>query len=352
MSALYNQTNIAPGTSLFISRAEVLDGLSTLAGDLSGVNFSTFFNNPNPVVSSITVNPSGTISLPGVVRTQALNLSSVSQIFPVAGNGTQYTAIGAASATGLNAVYADFYAKNHVAQNSVTNQNADKILYSYQGVTAQSAAGVSQPLAVWNSTSPSGTQWTLANVSTINGVQPGASFNTFTSITGSNITMNGTLLAPQMTGLSSINGVIYQVPYNGSYNFSGSVTAAGNGTAQLVTSINLPASYLQPNTTYLYDVPLVLTSIPPGGPTSFVCNIGLRLGNNGQINYQIPLTIFTTTQGIQVNLTGIAQTNPITIGSQTIDLVISQQSGSPFSATWSAPSSAGGLNVYTIKPLS
>lgn len=352
MSALFNQTNIAPGTTNFITRAEVIQGFSTLAGDLSGVNFSTFFLQPNPVVSTLTVNPSGTISLPGSINTQILNLSSVSQILPVAPQGTtQFLGIGVGSATGVNSVFQDFYAKNHFSQNTNTKAQGDKINYSYQGIYGLQGGVNAQPLAVWNSGAPSGSNWTLANVSSINGVQPGA-FNNFTSITGSNITLNGNLLAPQMTGLSSINGVPYSAVYTGSYNFSGSVTAPANGTAALVYSIPLPAGYLQPNTTYIYDVPLVLTSFDSGQPTGFVCNIGLRLGNNGQINYQIPLAIFASTQGTPVNLTGIAQTNSTTIGSQTIDLVIATQLGATFTATWSAPSSAGGLNVFTIKPLS
>ena len=351
MSALYNQTNIASYTTQFITRAEVAQGFSTLAGDLSGANLSTLFLNPNPVVSTLTVNPSGSISLPGVINTQALSLSSIGVFRPVKGFATNYNAVGLINSNATN--YNALYTAGVVAQNSVPDANGDKFVYgtnSMYGVPV--ASGTPNPFISWLAGNSSNSQYVLQNVSTINGVVPGTGMTTFTSLTGSNLTTTGTLTSPQIVSVSSINGVPYSAVYNGtitpaSQNYP--ITLTSN-LAGVVASINLPAGYLQPGQTYIYDVPFSFLSYPTGG--GFPVNIGIRLGNNGQINYQVPLMMVAGSQGLGVNLTGIAQTNSVSVGSQQIQIIAVQVGAPSFTCTFQSPPSAGGANVFSIKPLS
>jgi hypothetical protein len=190
----------------------------------------------------------------------------------------------------------------------------------------------------------------LSNISSLNGLNPTTAGTTFTSLTGSNITLSGMLTSPQIVSLSSINGAPYVPAYNSSYSGSFGITAA-TGAATLIGSITLPAGTLKPNTNYIFDVPLIFTSFPPGQPTGMVLNVGLRLGGNGQINYQYPLYITGSSQGLAISLSGVAQTNAVSVTTQTIDLICVQNSGSNFQCTFSAPSSGGGLNTYTLKTL-
>lgn len=351
MSALFNQTNISPGQSLYLTRTEVIQGFSTLAGDLSGVNLSTIFVNPNPVVSTLTVNPSGTISLPGSINTTALSVSSIGVFRGVRGFGTNYNAVGLINSNATN--YNALYTAGVVAQNSVPDTNGDKMVYGTNFMYGiPQASGVPNPFISWLSGNSSNTQYALQNVSSINGIVPGQGMTTFTSLTGSNLTTTGTLTSPQIVSLSSINGVPYSAVYNGtitpaSQNYP--ITLTSN-VAGVVASINLPAGYLQPNQTYIYDVPFSFLSYPTGG--GFPVNIGIRLGNNGQINYQVPLMMVAGSQGLAVNLTGIAQTNTTVVGSQQIQIIAVQVGAPSFTCTFQSPPSAGGANVFSIKPLS
>lgn len=171
MSALFNQTNIAPGTSQFITRTEVIQGFSTLAGDLSGVNLSSFFINPNPIVSSITVNPSGTVGNPAVMTAGRYNISTVGAVAPVkpyaVGNYQGHTDL-----TGN--IYVDVYAKNFGATNPAnTATPGNTLLYGYTGIYGLPSGGGTQGFMGWNPGNPAGTNFILSNISSINGIPPG-----------------------------------------------------------------------------------------------------------------------------------------------------------------------------------
>ena len=347
MSVYYNQTNITPGTSQFITRQEVLEGFSTIASDLSGFNFNNLFANPNPQFSSITMNASGTIGGGTLVgATSALQVSSVlttyNRLFP---NATDPFILGMranASAAYTPLALGGLAIKNNTFTTEPTQYLTNTTLGWQTSLTNQ------YPVLQWNAAT---NNLGLSNISSINGNPPSGA-TTFTNLTGVNLTTTGQLTSPQVVSLSSINGVPYQVPYNAGWSGSSQPVLA-SGVPQTVATITLPAGYFQQNTTYIYDVPIVLNSMPPGSPSGFVCNIGIRLGGNGQINYQIPLTIFASSQGLQINLTGIAQTNTSSPPSaQTIEIIAVQNSGASFNPNFTSPASTGGLNVYTIKPLS
>jgi hypothetical protein len=147
--------------------------------------------------------------------------------------------------------------------------------------------------------------------------------------------------------VSSINGVVFSTAYSNVWSGGGS-TAVPSGVPTVVASITLPAGFLRPNTSYTFDVPVLVGALPPS-PTGFVLFMGCRLGSNGNTNYQLPLYITTGSGGVSLEITGVAQTNAISVASQTIDIIVVQQSGN----TWTAPITGPGtgLNTYTIKPL-
>lgn len=343
MSAGLYQTNLNDNTSFFITRQEVIQTLSTIASDLSGVNFSNIFANPNPTFSTITMNPSGAILTPAnIVAGSALGISSVLETYNrLFATATDPFVLGLRNSANQYQPQAlgQLYVKPNVFTNETTCLVAPASLSYLNNFSANT------PVINWNAAA---SQVSLSNISTING-NPASGGTTFNSLTGSNITLSGQLFSPQQVGLSSINGVAYSNVVNGSYtgNFSATINNSNIG---VIASVALPAGTLQPGRNYLYDIPITFTSYPPGQPQNFTLNIGTRLGNNGQINYTYPLWITGTAQPTSMTLTGINQTNPVSVASQTIDIIGYQQSGSNFQATFNNPVSPA--NTWSIKLLS
>lgn len=342
MSALFNQTNISPGTTNFITRAEVINGFSTLVGDLSGVNISSIFLNPNPLFSSITMNATGSIGGGAAVSaTGALGLSTAQFAYssPYGVSGPFIPSLKAAATTTYQALG---IGGAIIKPGAVGGQ-------FYTTIAPTSAAifnATNQATPIWsiNTTTPS---LAFTNISSINGLNPNTTGTTFTNLTGSNLTTTGTLTSPQVVSVSSINGVLYSTAYTNIWSGGGS-TSVPTGVPTIVASITLPAGFLRPNTNYTFDVPILVGALPPS-PIGFVLFIGCRLGSNGNTNYQIPLYIAAGSGGVPLQITGVATTNSVSIASQTIDIIVLQQSGS----TWICPISnpTTGLNTYAIKPL-
>jgi|688.fasta_scaffold07436_16 hypothetical protein len=335
-------------TSAFITRSEVIQGLSTIANDLSGFNFSNIFANPNPLFSTVTVNAGGSVLGANIIGAgSAYQISSVVETYNrMFASAADPFVLGVRTNTGAANQYVPLALQQLWLKNTIFTNEPTTVI----GPTSFNYAtsiGTNYPIINLNTATNT---VALSNISSLNGVNPTTAGTTFTSLTGSNITMTGTLTSPQIVSLSSINGAAYTPVFNSSYTGQFSVTAPANSNAVLITSITLPAGTLKPNTSYLFDVPLTFVSIPPAQPTNFVLNIGLRLGNNGQINYQYPLFINNFSQSLGLSLSGVAQTNAVSVTSQTIDLICVQNTGSNFTCTFAAPS-AGGANTYTLKQL-
>lgn len=353
MSVLFNQTNITPGTSQFITRAEVSQFASTITGDLSGVNISSLLTNPNPLLSTLNINPSGYANLGAYGQASSAYLISTSALtynrpYPTATNpnfilglrddtgGTNYKPLAVGGLLSKNLFfYNEPSAYVNPTQIGFFNQNSNSV-----------------PALNFNATT---NNLSLTNISSING-NPPTGATSYTTLTGQNIINTGSINNAQFVGLSSINGISYQQAYSTGYVGGGQVSLA-TGTAQTAITITLPAGYLKQNTSYVYDVPVKFTSYPPGSPANFNLWWGIRLGGNGQINYQFPQYIFTPAsgsgdQGIVVSITGVAQTNSSSPpATQTIEVVCLQNGGSTFSPTIQNPTTTGGLNIYSIKPL-
>lgn len=346
MSVYYNQTNITPGTANFITRAEVIQGLSTLAGDLSGVNFSTFFLQPNPVFSTITMNPTGNIALPAAINTQTLTLSTVGGVKPVQPFGTTFAGIGV-TAPGQPTLYGDIYAKNFGAQNGLNNTSNNVLLYSYNGVSGLTSNGVAQGLVGWNPTNA--LPFNLSNVSTINGIPPNTSGTTFTNLSGQNLTTTGTLTSPQLANLSSINGLPYQAAATSNY-ITSNVVSLLNNTATSVVSAPVPAGVLAPNTSYTVNFPFVLGSAIPPSPLNFQVVFGVRLGGNGQINYTTPYWIAANSVlPITLDINCVVQTNQTAISANVVEIIAIQNSGSTWSDAFYSPPNGANLNSWSIQ---
>lgn len=339
MSALFNQTNIAPNTTNFISRSEVIQGISTLAGDLSGVNFSTFFNQPNPIVSSLTVNGSGLISgASGLVVRDSVTVSTAklqyntSNQFVLADLLTNYASLG------TSAVY---------AQGGGINGGATRVQLTPSQIAGRTSVGVVQPLATYTSTAPAN-QWQLTNVSTINGIPPNTSGTTFTNLSGVNLTTSGMLTSPQIVSVSSINGSQYAGVVQGTY-IASTTPSVATGVPTVALLISCPAGTLKTNEAFLYDVPILMGAFPPS-PTNFQLLFGVRLGGNGQINYSLPYWIAANSVApVSLNFTGIANTNTASVAAQTIEVIVLHNAGSTWTAPFSNPPSGGGVNTWSLK---
>lgn len=350
MSFYYNQTNITPGTSQFITRKEIIDGFSTLVGDLSGANISSILTNPNPLLSSITMNPAGNIDGANSVQGGNFRISTTTgalgTAFPVAAFAFPVPSITDVTGTNYRPLWAQSVAAAN-ATNTTTLYNNALIMNSSNIFGSKSTSGVADTFLTYNPSFPAGSNFALNNVSSING-NPPTGGTIFTNLTGSNLTTTGTLTSPQIVSLSSINGLQFSTPLVSTWTGGGSTVVASGSPVQ-VASITLPAGYLKINSTYIVDVPLSIGVLPPS-PTNFTLFIGIRLGANGLVNYQVPYFIATGSGGnVPIQITSIIQTNQFLVSTQTIDIVVLQQSGSTWTCNLQAPGS--GFNTYTIKPL-
>ena len=348
MSALRRQTYSDPGTSLFLTRVEVINALSSLAGDLSGADLSTLFYNPNPKFSTITMPPSGSIQLPGQVEAVSLLLSTTAgfRSQDMNGYGNQNLVVQQGGLT------TDIYAKNFIADNTpiTVPTSTNRLLYAYNGIGGTNFNQQYSQFLSWNPLAATSNSWYLTNVSSINGQAPNTAGTTFTTLTGN--TLNANLVnVPQITNVSSVNGVAYVAPASATYSGTNSAVIP-SGTLTSCFTINLPAGTLQPNRNYIFDVPFILGAFPPS-PINFQLLIGIRLGTNGITNVQMPYWIGSnSTQNVTLQLSGIASTNPVSVASQTIEIMCIQSSGSTWGCPFSAPASGAGNNVWTLKALS
>lgn len=339
MSVYTNQTNITQGTSAYVTRKDLVDFASTITNDLSGIDIGFLFANPN--FSSITMNPTGSIYGGASVSAEgALGLSTIQLAYtaPYVGTTLVPSLVGA-----LTNQYQPLAVSASVIKPGATGGN----YYTSIAPTSASIFNTTNvPTPIWNMNTAA-MSLALSNISSINGVNPTTAGTTFTNLTGVNLTTTGTLTSPQVISVSSINGLQFSTAYSNVWAGGGSVTAP-SGVPTLVASISLPTGYLKPNTNYTFDVPILVGTLPVT-PTGFVLFMGCRLGTNGTVNYQIPLYITAGSGGVSLQMTGVAQTNAISVASQTIDIVVVQQSGSSFVCPISNPTT--GLNTYTIKPL-
>jgi len=198
--------------SLYITRQEVIQAISTIVPALSSFSTISFGVTPNPQFSTITM-PSGGI-IQGFAPIQTSNVVFSSG----AGAGfAQKLVLGSVQPNNANAITAaDFNNSNAPFQASAlvarTGSN-NGISGVYQSIYSQSnvfnsANGVSQlPYLAWNGQTGATNAIALLNISTINGSPPNVNPTTYTTLTGTTINNSGVLTSPSVVGVSSLNAL-------------------------------------------------------------------------------------------------------------------------------------------------
>lgn len=241
MSALFNQTNTAPGTFNFISRQEVIEGLSTLASDLSGLNISSFnlAIPANPSFSTIRMPATGLISGYAPIQTSNVILQSslgagVINKIQTGGFANQSNiAMAAADSTGATA---PLVASSYAAKLGGINSAATYHQLLPTGLQVVDAAGASpNQWMTWNTLVGANSRIALNNISTINGSPPNVNPTTYTTLTGTTINNSGVLTSPSVVGVSSLNALPISAYQNSNNQPWVPYTAATNPGAQTLT---------------------------------------------------------------------------------------------------------------------
>ena len=344
MSALYNQTNTAPGTFNFISRQEVIEGLSTLASDLSGLNISSFnlAIPANPSFSTIRMPATGLISGYAPIQTSNVILQSslgagVINKIQTGGFANQSNiAMAAADSTGATA---PIVASSYAAKLGGINSAATYHQLLPTGLQVVDAAGASpNQWMTWNTLVGANSRIALNNISTINGTPVGAGITSYTTLSGSNINNSAVIATPSMVGLSSLNAlpisayqnsnsqpwVSYSVTNTASYPFS--LTSGTQTTVLSFSNVPIPTTQNRevtisvPITIQLNPAPAQATNLIVeayiGGNLTQGCQVGqiITVGPNSLANQRITLCGVATTTGTQptLNIT-VTSDGPVTI---------------------------------------
>lgn len=313
MSVYFNQTNITPGDSQFITRQEVIEGFSTLASDLSGVDFNNIFYNPNAKFSTISMPTNGSITNPANIQANsALGVSSVLMTYNrMFAQLTDPFTLGIRDNIG-GVQYSPLVAGQLWAKpQTFTNQPACVVApESLNYITSLSDPNQQKMIIGYNSPQ---SNVGLFNISSINGQPPNTAGTTFTTLTGSNLTTTGTLTSPRVVSISSINGV--------AFNTFQKIILTGGGTTSISANVpttifqqTLPGNTLNPLTSYQYQLQITIQNI---GTVAYPIMFGVRLGGPaGQIIYTQTASITglagVPSTGLPIGLSGIAQTGLLT----------------------------------------
>ena len=236
-------------TSLYITREEVIQGISSIIPALSSFSTISFGTSPNAKFSTITMNPGGSIS--GFVPIQTNNLIFQSTTtLGQPGNlvlgkvGSQNNA--ALCVTDNNGTMAPMRANNFIANASSANGFSAGWAFSSNGFYTVDGNGLGTPFITWQF--GNNQKIAMSNVSTINGTPVGQQFTTYTSITGQDINNTGVITAPSIVSLSSLNGVPLAsytnsqlwVPYTVTVTTPSNVTMVANVPQVVLTFTGLP----------------------------------------------------------------------------------------------------------------
>ena len=197
-------------TSLYITREETIQAISSIVPLLSSLSTVTFGVSPNPLFSTITMNPSGQIN--GYVPIQTSNL-----IYPTTGGQNQLASVirgtfnGAANASlaprdSLGNGAPITCAGVEVRTNAVASSPAG-ITVNPTGMTYAWGSTNQKPIIAVQAFNDGLNTVALNNISTINGSPPNVNPTTYTNLSGQNITNTGVITTPSMVSLSSLNGV-------------------------------------------------------------------------------------------------------------------------------------------------
>ena len=277
-------TSLNSLTSAYITREEVIQGISSIVPALSTLNLSSFFfQDPNPKFSSVAVNAGGQISGFAPIQTSNVILNGATNVGQ-AGNlrlgnlgGLSNQAI---CATDNNANMAPMRASSYNATIGGANGFGAGFSFNNTGFNAFSASYSTTQVIGWSLGNTNTIN--LTNISSINGAPVNANPTTYTNLSGNNITNTQVIGTPSLINLSSING--------------SNITTFANNQSWVQYTVTNTAPVTQ---AFIANIPiavLVFTSLPITSP-----NI------NKAVNISVPITITpaaTLTQPLNVTVTG------------------------------------------------
>lgn len=277
-------TSLNSITSAYITREEVIQGISSIVPALSTLNLSSFFfQDPNPKFSSVAVNASGQISGFAPIQTSNVIFNSNANVGQ-AGNIRLGNLGGlvnqAICVTDNNTNMAPIRAASYNATISGTNGFGAGFSFNNTGFGAFNGSYSTTQIIGWQLGNTNTIN--LQNISSINGAPVNVNPTTYTNLSGNNITNTQVIGTPSLINVSSING-------------SNITTFANNQTWVPYTVTATTPS----NVTFTANVPqltLVFTGLPI---TAF---------GNRAVNMSAPITVTPTgtlTSPLNVTLTGL-----------------------------------------------
>jgi hypothetical protein len=240
-------TSLNANTSAFITRQEVVQALSTIVPELSTLNISSLiFASPNPLFSTVTVNPNGQINGFAPIQTSNVIFAANSGLLKPANLRLGYVGNQSTSAlcvTDSQNNLAPMRATNFIANAGSASGFAAGWAFSSNGFVTVDGNGVANPILTWQYGNSN--TICLSNLSTINGVPVGSQIQTYTSLTGNNITNTQVIGTPSLVSVSSINGSNITTFTNTQTWVPYTVTVTGASNIAMVA--NVPQTVLQFN---------------------------------------------------------------------------------------------------------
>jgi len=329
------------GTPDYISRQEVVNAFSTLAGDLSGVDLSgLIITSPNPRFSTIQMNPSGSITGgANYTCSSALGVSSVlmtyNRPYPTGINPSFMLGIRD-NITGTN--YSPLAVNGILAKGQIFANGISQFVNPTQGGYFDANSNA-VPITNFNSLV---NQVSLTNISSINGVPPSGS-QTFTTLTGTTLNSSN-VNANALGSISSINGLVKVAPFSASYN----ATASGVPNAPFTSLFTISVPFnIPPNSIVCVAVPVRISAFASGSPTIAYFDLGVRVGGSGgQVAYTTPVSLNTALSAGSASYLLSAQVLTPASPTNTIEVICSTNAGVAYTCQITNPVSPA--NRYSI----
>lgn len=194
--------------SLYITREETIQAISSIVPLLSTFSTITFGVSPNPKFSTIAMNPTGQIS--GFVPIQTSNVIFASTTNVGAAGGLRLGNVGQTSNAAVisvdqNGNAAPIRASAFLANLSGAGGYSAGWGFTNQGFTTFDGQNAQTPVLTWQF--GNNARIALSNISSINGAPVNANPTTYTNLSGNNITNSQVIGTPSIVNLSSLNGL-------------------------------------------------------------------------------------------------------------------------------------------------
>jgi hypothetical protein len=263
-------TSLNSLTSAYITREEVIQGISSIVPALSTLNLSSFFfQDPNPKFSSVAVNASGQITGFAPIQTSNVILNGASGLNQ-AGNlrlgqigNIQNAALCSADNNGnmaplrANSIYATGGGVTGFAAGWTFNNTGFGVFNASASTTSVLGWAFGNANTI-----------NLQNISSINGAPVNANPTTYTNLSGNNITNSQVIGTPSLINVSSINGSNITtfansqtwVPYTVTATGASNITFTANTQAQCLAFTGIPIVAFG-NRAINISVPITVTPI-------------------------------------------------------------------------------------------